>query len=87
MKINYIKIMKLLIRDSKGVINTINIMESDSVEELKKQIKEKNNITGEIELVFNGIILDNDQNLAELDIKDGNTIDYLGQYNAGIYKL
>ena len=78
--------MKLLIRDSHGISNPINIMESDSVEELKKQIKLKNRITGDIELVFNGIILDDSQSLAELEIKDGNTIDYLGQFNAGLNK-
>ena len=33
--------MKLLIRDSKGISNPINIMESDSVHELKEQIKQK----------------------------------------------
>ena len=76
--------MKLLIRDSKGISNPINIMESDSVHELKEQIKLKNNISGDIELVFNGIILEDSQSLDELEIKDGNTIDYLGQFNAGL---
>ena len=78
--------MKLFIRDSQGKSNPINIMESDSVEELKKQIKRKNNINGEIELVFNGIMLEDSQNLSDLDIKDGNTIDYLGQFSAGLYE-
>lgn len=76
--------MKLFIRDSQGKSNPINIMESDSVEELKKQIKNKNKIDGEIELVFNGIMLEDSQSLSELDIKDGNTIDYLGQFSAGL---
>ena len=76
--------MKLFIRDSQGKSNPINIMESDSVEELKKQIKNKNKINGEIELVFNGIMLEDSQSLSELDIKDGNTIDYLGQFSAGL---
>lgn len=76
--------MKLLIRDSKGTSNPINIMESDTVQELKKQIKMKNNINGDIELIFNGIILEDSQSLDELDIRDGNTIDYLGQFNAGL---
>lgn len=79
--------MKLLIRDSKGASNPINIMESDSVKELKEQIKIKNNINGEIELVFNGIILEDDQSLQELDIKENSTIDYIGQFNAGLYEL
>lgn len=76
--------MKLLIRDSKGTSNPINIMESDTVKELKNQIKMKNQINGDIELIFNGIILEDLQSLAELEIKDGNTIDYLGQFNAGL---
>ncbi len=77
--------MKLFIRDSTGKSNPINIMDSDLVKELKKQIKIKNQINGEIELVFNGIMLEDEQSLSDLEIKDGNTIDYLGQFTAGLY--
>ena len=76
--------MKLLIRDSKGNTNPINIMESDSVKELRDQIRIKNNITGDIELIFNGTILDDSKTLYEYQISEGNTIDYLGQFNAGL---
>lgn len=78
--------MKLLIVDSKNVSKPINIMESETVSELKEQIKLKNKINGNIELLFNGTILNDTDNLAELEIKDGMTINYLGVYNAGLNK-
>ena len=81
--------MKLLIRDSTGESKPINIMPSEMVKDLKDQIKKKNKITGEIELVFNGIMLEDSQQLSDKDlgIQDGNTIDYLGQFNAGLYEV
>lgn len=79
--------MKLLIVDSKNITKPINIMESETVSSLKEQIKLKNNINGNIELLFNGTILNDTDNLAELEIKDGMTINYLGVYNAGSNKF
>ena len=79
--------MKLLILDSKNISKPIYIMESDTVAELKKQIQTKNNINGDIELVFNGMILNDNETLSEKEIKDGMTVNYLGQFKAGINKL
>jgi hypothetical protein len=75
--------MKLIIIDSKGKSNPINIMESDSVEELKNQIKLKNNINHDIELLFNGKILENKDSLFEEGISDNSIINYLGIFKAG----
>lgn len=78
--------MKIFILDSKGVSNPINIMESEPVSELKEQVKQKYKMNGNIELLYNGIILDDNSTLDELDIKDGMTINFLGQFKAGLNK-
>lgn len=79
--------MKIIIRDSKNDIKTILCNESEQVYKLKEQIREKMNIIGEIELVFNGVVLEDNDYLYDLDIKEGNTIDYQGHFNAGLYKF
>lgn len=76
--------MKIIIRDSKNNIKTILINESDHVCELKEQIRKKMSITGEIELVFNGVVLEDNDMLCDLDIKEGNTLDYQGHFDAGL---
>lgn len=78
--------MKILIRDSKGKFTTINISDSEKVSELKRIIKKENNINNGIELIFNGMILEDCYTLNELDIQEGNIIDYLGTFLAGLNK-
>lgn len=75
--------MKVIIVDSKNNQNAINIMESDTILELKNQIKKKNKITGDIELLFNGQIIQDNDNLFDLGISDGSQINYLGVFKAG----
>lgn len=79
--------MKVFILDSKNNRESINIMESDSVAELKNQIKIKQKIQDEIELLYNGIILNDNDYLVDLDITEGTTINYLGIFKAGLNKL
>ena len=76
--------MRIIIRDSKSVPKTILIEESVPVSKLKEQIKNTINITGEIELLFNGIILGDNDYLCDLEIKEGSTLDYLGRFDAGL---
>ena len=79
--------MKIFIRDSKGKATVINISDSiKKVSNLKNLIKKDKNITNEIELIFNGMILEDDYDLEELEIKDGDIIDYLGTFLAGLNK-
>ncbi len=76
--------MKLFIRDSKNETKSIYIMESDSVVTLKNEIKKKFGITTNIELVFNGTILQETDNLSTYDgLTDNQTIDFQGQFTAG----
>lgn len=76
--------MKLFIVDSQNVSKPINIMESETVADLKAEIKKKNNIVGDIELVFDSEILNDNDKLCKLEIKDGMTINYIGIYPAGL---
>ena len=77
-------LMKLFIRDSKNETKSIYIMESDSVSTLKNEIKKKFGITTNIELVFNGTILQETDNLSTYDgLTDNQTIDFQGQFTAG----
>lgn len=75
--------MKIIILDSKGTSSPINIMESETVKALKDQIIKKNNITGEIELLYNGKILEDDNYLLDEGILNNSTINYLGYFKAG----
>lgn len=75
--------MKIYIVDSKNQRKPINIMESDTVSELKKQMNKLYNMNEEVELLYNGIILNDNENLADLDITEGCTINYLGIFKAG----
>jgi hypothetical protein len=82
---NEFNLMKLFIRDSKNETKTIYIMESDSVSTLKNEIKKKFGITTNIELVYNGNILQETDNLTVYDLSDEQTIDFQGQFTAGKY--
>ena len=75
--------MKVIIVDSKNNESAINIMESDSVAELKNQIKIKNKINGDIELLFNGQILNDNDYMYDAGICEGSSINYLGVFKAG----
>jgi hypothetical protein len=50
--------MKLFTVNSKNERGTIYIMESDSVSALKAEIKKKYNINNDVEILFNGQILE-----------------------------
>lgn len=76
--------MKVIIIDSNNNRKTINIDESAPVPTLKDTIKADNKITGEIELVFNGVILEDNDDLFTIGVRDGSTINYVGQFKAGL---
>lgn len=75
--------MKLYIVDSQNVSRSINILDSETVGELKEEIKKKNSIIGDIELVYDGDILKDKDQLCKLEIPEEAIINYLGIYNAG----
>lgn len=75
--------MKIYIVDSKNDRKPIFVNESDFVSAIRQQMKQKYNMNDEVELLYNGNILQDHQNLAELDIIEGSTITYVGMFKAG----
>lgn len=79
--------MKIIIRDSKGNCTPIYISETAKVSDLREMIQKQGKIeSNSIELIFNGMILEDEYSLEELDIEQGSTIDYLGKFLAGMIK-
>lgn len=75
--------MKIVIIDSANNRKTLNVDESIIASTLKDKIKSDYNINGELELVYNGIILEDNDDLFTLGVRDGATINYTIQYKAG----
>lgn len=77
--------MKIYVIDTKNRSIAIeNITESTTIKELRKRITEQNIITtGQIKLIYNGNILEDDENLYYYDIEDNTTIIYTGEFISG----
>ena len=69
--------MKLVILDSQNVRKSIYVMENSTVAQLKEEIKNQNNINGDIVLHFNGDILEDSDYLYDYEIEDGDVIVYM----------
>ena len=77
--------MKIYVIDTKNRSIAIeNITESTTIKELRERITEQNIITtGQIKLIYNGNILEDDENLYYYDIEDNTTIIYTGEFISG----
>ena len=75
--------MSIYIRDSCNNLKKVKCSIKDKIKWINENICYEHQINGDIDLIFNGNILDDDETLEDYDIKDGHTIDYLGQYMAG----
>ena len=80
---NKFKKMKLFTVNSKNERGTIYIMESDLVSALKAEIKKKYNINNDIEILHNGQILEENDQLSSIPINDGETIQFNEIFKAG----
>ena len=75
--------LKIFIRNPRCILRPIEVISSWRVFDLKEQIKNQEELKEDIELLFNGIILEDSQFLSDVYIKDGDTIDYTGIFRAG----
>lgn len=76
--------MKILITDSQNKTEFIYAQESWNGRELKSAIKEKYQLQDDdMELVFNGNIIEDTDILLEKGIIEGKTINFLGKFSAG----
>lgn len=80
---NKFKKMKLFTVNSKNERGTIYIMESDLVSTLKAEIKKKYNINNDVEILYNGQILEENDQLFSIPINDGETIQFNEIFKAG----
>lgn len=82
--------MKIKVKDSKDRLVTIdNLSEFTTVTELKKKIKDSTGfiLNDNINLIFDGNILEDEDNLGKYDVSENDVLIYLGNFYAGIYKL
>ena len=75
--------LKIFYRNPIGNLRSMEVIYPCSVLDLKKQIKNQEGLKEDIELLFNGIILEDSQLLSDVYIRDGDTIDYIGNFRAG----
>ena len=78
--------LKIFIQNSSGILRSIEVETSCKVSDLKKQIKNLEGLKEDINLLFEGIILEDSQLLYDANIRDGNIITYLGDFRAGCYE-
>lgn len=75
--------MKLFTVNSKNETGTIFIMESDSISGLKDEIKKKYGISNDVEILYNGQILEDNQKISEVPINNEETIQFNEIFKAG----
>lgn len=82
--------MKIKVKDSKDRLVTIdNLSEFTTVTELKKKIKDSTGfiLNDNINLIFDGNILEDEDNLGKYNVSENDVLIYLANFDAGIYKL
>jgi hypothetical protein len=75
--------MSIYIVDSKNISKRVKCSIKDKIKWIKENFCYEHQINSEIELIFNGNLLDDDETLEDYDIKDGNIINYNCLYNKG----
>ena len=74
---------KIRIVDSKLDGNDIKVEKSYTISKVKELIKKEKKILGEIELIFNGDILYDNDTIETCGISPGSTLNFIGQFLAG----
>ena len=77
--------MRIYVLNSKNEMYPLEINEDDYIKDIKIKITHKIRIFNEFNLVYNGQILEDDEQISSYDITDGNTINYIERFNAGGY--
>lgn len=79
--------MKIFVVDTKNRRVLFEIDNNENVKNLKIKLKQKMgiNINNEIDLLYGGDILQDNDPISEYEIEDGGCITFLGKFNAGIY--
>ena len=76
-----VKTMKINIIDSKEKRISLDVESSDKISRVKEKIIQKINLYDQnIELIFNGLLLEDYYSIEYLGIKEGMSFSYLGQF-------
>lgn len=75
--------MKIFVNDTKGEQFEVNLDLSQSIKQLKEIIREKKNIKGNFELLFNGMLLEDDEIVVRCGLENNSIINYIGEFPAG----
>jgi hypothetical protein len=76
--------MKIFIQDSKGTKEPFDIDENDFVLTLRNKAINRLRIKNDIQFLFNGSILEDNEALSTYDVEEGAIIIYCGAFIAGI---
>lgn len=77
--------MKILIVDTSNGREIFEVNPNDKIKNLKEMIASKKGINSDINLHFNGEILEEESLISDYDIEENSNIIYLGNFEAGIY--
>jgi hypothetical protein len=75
--------MKIIVNDSKNNQFSVDLDLSDSIKTLKDKIKSQKNVKGNIELLFNGMLLEDDDIVIRCGLDNNSIINYIGEFPAG----
>lgn len=77
--------MKILIVDTSNGREIFEVNANDKIKKLKEMIANKKGINTNINLHFNGEILEEENLISDYDIEENSNIIYLGNFEAGNY--
>ena len=75
--------MKIYLSDSKNQISEFEVSEDEVIESFKEKVKNKFNIFGELDLIYNGQIMYDKDKISDYKVSEGHTINFLGKFLAG----
>ena len=71
------------IEDSRCKREKMVIEKTFKIRKVKDMVKILGSINGEIDLIYNGLILNDDETIEDYEIKPNSVIQYIGQFLAG----
>ena len=77
--------MKIYFSNSRNEIFSLQINENDYIKDVKIKMTHKIRISSEFNLLYNGEILEDDQQISSSNIEDGSTITYVELFKSGGY--
>ena len=80
--------INIFVADSRGYRVEIQVEKTYKIKKIIEIIKEKLNLgKGNIAILFNGMMLYDNETLEDYDIESGCTLNYIGEYMAGGYGI